>query len=67
MTTETIVSITLIIANIITVLTGIVAGARLIWWMSKLDSRVDDAKANAVRAHRRIDDIEKYIHRDHEA
>lgn len=28
------------------------------WWLSKLDSRVTDAKSSAVRAHKRIDGLE---------
>lgn len=32
---------------------------RAIWWVSKLDSRVEDAKSMSVRAHKRIDHLEK--------
>jgi hypothetical protein len=48
----------LIIANIATIAVVLGAAFRAIWWMSKLDSRVDDSKECAVRAHIRIDKLE---------
>ena len=62
MSTENIISITLIIANLATILVGMIAGAKVIWLIAKMDSRIDTAKDTAVRAHKRIDDIEKYSH-----
>lgn len=47
-----------ILANVGTIATIIFASWRAVWWVSKLDSRVADAKAAAVRAHRRIDLLE---------
>lgn len=58
---EQTLNITLIAANIVTVITGLYAGIKLVWFMSKLDSRVSDAKSASIRAHKRIDDMEKYL------
>lgn len=45
----------LIIANVGTIGTVLFAAARGVWWLSKLDSRVTDAKDTAIRAHKRVD------------
>jgi hypothetical protein len=45
----------LFVANVGTIVTILIAAMKTVWWASKLDSRVDDAKATAVRAHKRID------------
>ncbi len=50
---------TLIIANFSAIIAVVAAAGRALWWVSKLDSRVEDAKATAVRAHKRIDLITK--------
>lgn len=49
---------TLIIANIGTIGTMAAVAFKATWWLSKLDSRVGDAKDAAIRAHKRIDKIE---------
>lgn len=48
----------LILTNLGTI--GSIAWAALkgVWWLSKLDSKTDEAKATAVRAHKRIDILE---------
>lgn len=43
------------------IVTLLTIGAKAMWFFSKLDSRVDDAKGTAVRAHRRIDKIEGHV------
>lgn len=43
--------------NLATIITGVASFGKLIWWLSKADSRIDDARATAVRAHKRIDKI----------
>lgn len=48
----------LIITNIGAIGTIAVTAAKLIWWAAKADSRIDEAKAMAVRAHKRIDGVE---------
>lgn len=48
----------LIVANIGAIGTLALVAFRATWWLSKLDSRVDEAKSAAVRAHKRIDLIE---------
>lgn len=48
----------LLLTNIGTIVSMIYAGLKSAWWLSKLDSRVHDAKNAAVRAHKRIDDLE---------
>lgn len=48
----------LIIANVGTIVSVIVAALRSVWWMSKLDSRVDRAQETGNRAHKRIDKLE---------
>ena len=47
----------LIIANIGAIGSMAVVAFRATWWLSKLDSRVSEAKATAVRAHKRIDKV----------
>ncbi len=45
----------IILTNVGTIITLAIAALKSAWWLSKLDSRVTDAKAMAVRAHKRID------------
>lgn len=47
----------LIVANLGTIGSIIVFGGKAVWWLSKLDARVDHAQETAVRAHKRIDSI----------
>lgn len=47
----------LIIANIGTIGAVLFAAAKVVWWIAKLDSKVDVAHSMAVRAHKRIDDF----------
>lgn len=49
---------TLILTNIGTIGSVLVFGGKSVWWLSKLDSRIDDAKETAVRAHIRVDKLE---------
>lgn len=49
----------LLIANLGTIVSIIFAAFKAVWWASKLDSKVDDARATAVRAHKRIDTLER--------
>lgn len=45
----------IILTNIGTIVSLLFAALKAAWWVSKLDSRVNEAKATAVRAHKRID------------
>lgn len=47
----------LLLANLGTIGSILVFGGKAVWWISKLDARVDDAKETAIRAHKRIDSI----------
>lgn len=49
----------LLLTNLGTIVSIIFAAFKAVWWASKLDSRVDETKATAVRAHKRIDRIEE--------
>lgn len=48
----------LVLMNIGTIVSICFAAFKAVWWVSKLESRVDDARATAVRAHKRIDHLE---------
>lgn len=48
----------IILTNVGTIVSVFYAALKSAWWLSKLDSRVTDAKAMAVRAHKRLDNIE---------
>lgn len=37
----------------------IMLGAKAIWYTAKADTRIDDAKSMAIRAHKRIDKLEE--------
>jgi len=51
-------SIGLLILTNLSSLGGLIyASWRLVWWLSKVDSGIKDAKLTAVRAHKRIDRI----------
>lgn len=45
----------IILTNVGTIVSLLFAAFKAVWWASKLDSRVDDARATAVRAHKRLD------------
>lgn len=47
----------LVVANVATILTVLGAAIRGVWFVSKMDSRIDYAHQTAVRAHKRIDAI----------
>lgn len=47
----------MILTNLATIGTVCYTALKAAWWLSKLDSRVDEAKAAAVRAHQRIDAV----------
>jgi hypothetical protein len=49
----------LVVTNLGTIITILATAGKAVWWISKLDSRVDDAKECAVRAHKRLDKVEK--------
>jgi exo-beta-1,3-glucanase (GH17 family) len=49
------------VANIGTMGALMFAIFRGVWWTAKADSRINDAKDAAVRAHRRIDKIEDLV------
>lgn len=47
----------LIVANIGTIGTVAMVAFRAIWWLSKLESKVEETRNMSVRAHRRIDEM----------
>lgn len=47
----------LLIANVGTIVTIIFAALKVVWWAAKADSRISEAKAMAVRAHKRLDEV----------
>ena len=49
----------LLFANLGTIASIMFAAFRAVWWASKLDSKIEESRATAVRAHKRIDKIEK--------
>lgn len=51
----------LIIANIGTIITVAAGVARLIWWLSKLDSKIEKSVDDVNAAHSKIRDIEKHL------
>lgn len=48
----------LLLANVGTIVTVLLAAFKAVWWASKMDSSVKEARAMAVRAHKRIDRFE---------
>jgi hypothetical protein len=48
----------IILTNLGAIVTIVFAALKATWWASKLDSRVTEAKAIGVRAHKRIDHME---------
>jgi hypothetical protein len=46
---------TLVVANLATIGSVIFTALKAAWWLSKLDSRVDEARRVADLAHKRID------------
>lgn len=48
----------LILSGFASICAGLFAAGKLIWHLSKVDSKIDSAHAMAVRAHKRIDKIE---------
>lgn len=49
----------LIITNLSAVGGLLMIGFKTVWWASKADSRIDEAKSMAIRAHKRIDKMEE--------
>lgn len=49
----------LILSNFGLICSGIYFGGKIVWWFSKLDSRVETAKNTAIRAHKRIDQLSR--------
>lgn len=49
----------LIWANVGTIIAIAASFGKLIWWLAKADSRIDNAHATAVRAHKRIDKFDE--------
>lgn len=49
----------LLLANVGTIVSILFAAFKAVWWASKLDSKVEEARATAVRAHKRIDSMEQ--------
>lgn len=47
----------LVVMNFGTFVTIVFAAIKVVWWAAKADSRITDAKAMSVRAHKRIDEI----------
>ena len=47
----------LILTGFGTICAGLFAVAKLIWHLSKVDSKIDGAHSMAVRAHKRIDKL----------
>ena len=48
----------LILAGFGSVCTGFFAAAKLIWHLSKVDSKIESAHQMAIRAHKRLDKLE---------
>lgn len=48
----------LIITNVGAIGSLLMIGFKSVWWASKIDSAINEAKASAIRAHKRIDKIE---------
>lgn len=48
----------LLLTNLGTIISILFAAFKAVWWASKLDSRVSEARATAVRAHKRLDNME---------
>ena len=53
----------LLISNLSTLASILYTGFKIVWWASKLDSRVDEAKSTAVWAHKRLDKM-KHVQKD---
>lgn len=51
----------LILGNLGTIGSVLFATYRLVWWASKVDSRIDQTKETAIRAHKRIDSVETRV------
>lgn len=51
----------LIATNVGLIITVLLVTIRMTWFLSKMDSRIDTSIGTAVRAHKRIDLIEKEI------
>lgn len=51
----------LVVTNLSAIGGLVMIGFKTVWWASKTDSKVEESKAMAVRAHKRIDKIEEKI------
>lgn len=49
----------LVVMNFGTFVTIVFAAIKVVWWAAKADSRINEAKAMSVRAHKRIDEIKE--------
>lgn len=49
----------LVVMNFGTFVTIVFAAIKVVWWAAKADSRINEAKAMGVRAHKRIDGIQE--------
>lgn len=48
----------LVFTNLGVIVSLIVVAFRATWWLSKLDSKVDEVRSKIVNAHKRIDKLE---------
>lgn len=48
----------LVVTNLSAIGGILMVGFKTVWWASKADSRIDEAKSMAIRAHKRIDQWE---------
>ncbi len=52
---------TLVVANIMTIIAVLFAGAKGVWWMAKLDAKVDKNVYDTNAAHVKIRDLENHL------
>lgn len=51
----------LVLSNLGMIGALITVGYKMVWWFSKLESRVDASNALGVRAHKRIDKLDDQV------
>lgn len=49
----------IVLTNVGTILSIFYFALKSAWFLSKMDSRIDDSKNSSIRAHKRIDKLEK--------
>lgn len=54
----------LLVMNLAGIGSVIFATIKLIWWLSKLDSRVNENKALALKSHKRLDEFKAEMKRE---